>query len=138
MTLREFLSQLDTISTKDYLWVNPTDIDDYRISRYPIEGMVQVDNLARLSFGHQSYVDGLINFLENKKTGLDKAVLVYRGKKLVVSIEGIIEAYYSNSLDWEFEEFLEEEISKIHQQWTEQEVDLFMESLLDDLRNEEY
>lgn len=130
MSLKEYLIQLDSADSNWELYVDPNDWDNFEISTVPIEGMVKLGNLSQLSFGYQSYEEALWDFLYSHKIG-EFASFYYpgNGRTIRVKIEEFIEAYVSDELDPKLRSFLDSEIEKIHQQWSINEVELFLEDL---------
>jgi len=108
MTLVEYLSQLNTCESQWGLWVNPENLDDYRISQYCFENggiydeKVHIGSLESLSYGYQSMTEVMESYL----CGID--FVQYNGRKVKIAHNSILEAYKNDLLDEDFREFLED------------------------------
>ena len=133
MTLLSYLSQLNSADQNQYIWVNPDDINDYKISQWSLSGRVNIGSLDNLSFGFQSMTEAIKNWLDNQKIDRKKATFRYHGNKVTVAVRGIMDAYQSEALDKEFKEFLENEALDILSTWAEFEAENFINDNLPDI-----
>lgn len=138
MKLTEYLAQLNSADSQQGVWVNPENVDDYIVrpimfgyNRQDCGDYVLIGSLDRLSFGFQSQLEAIECFLndhQDKSDIYDRAVLSYNGRKVVVSIKGIIENL--DNLDDDFRSFLNLEAEAIESTWARNEADLFIEDKL--------
>lgn len=130
--LVDYLSELNTVDSTWGLYVDPNDINNYRIGQICFENgglsdnYVFVDTLDNLSFGFQSVVEILKSYLNNNRVG----EFIYKGKKSKCNVEAIIEAYFKERLDKQFHRFLEEEVNSIWNMWSIWEAEAFIEGEL--------
>ena len=131
-----FLSELNTADNTWGLYVNPNDINSYRIGQICFENgglsdnYVFVDTLDNLSFGFQSIVEILKVYLNNNN-GVGE--FIYTGKKSKCNVDAIISAYFEERLDKQFRQFLEEDINKICNMWSVWEAEAFVEEKLPEI-----
>jgi len=132
-TLRDYLKGL--ISSEDQwgLYVNPEDIDDYRIGQTMFEnggvkdGFRFVGTLDNLSCGSQSIQDAVVEYIREG---------YFAGPDLVVFKKKLIEAYNNDKqLDDDFVEFLEDKAKPIMETWAELEADFVIEQIKSELAN---
>ena len=128
MTLLSYLSSLNSADSSNYGWVNPDDINDYKVSPRDLSGRVNIGSLDNLSFGFQSMTEAIRNWLDNQKISRDKSAFQYHGNKVIVAVNQVMEAYTSELLDKEFKQFLEEEASDILEAWSEAEAENFIDN----------
>lgn len=134
-TLFEYLKNLNSSETQWGVWVNPTDLDDYRIGQYCFENggilddFVCIGSLHKLSYGFQSHYDALKEYLKENQIDFEKASITYKGKEILVSKEGILTAYGNGILDKDFEEFLDNEIEDVCNIWASLEAEAKIDEL---------
>lgn len=141
--LVDYLSKLNTVDNTWGLYVNPHDINSYRIGQICFENgglldnYVFVDTLDNLSFGFQSVVEILKSYLNNNNevgefiySRVPRDLASKKGKKSKCNVEAIIEAYFKERLDKQFHQFLEEEINIIWNMWSVWEAEAFIEGEL--------
>lgn len=79
-----------------------------------------IGSLKNLSFGFQSKRDAIKHLLS------ENDYLLYKGKKVKVSVKGTLEAWSEGVLDEEFSSFLEEEAEEIENIWGKTEAEEFV------------
>jgi hypothetical protein len=134
MRLVDYLASLNASTDQWGLYVNPTDLDDYRVEQLIfdngglLDGKVYVGTLEDLSCGYQCQVDAIKTFLEdNERFGI--AEIKYKNKLVRCKTESIIDAWSEDKLDPEFQEFLESEAEEIELEWAKNEAELKVEEL---------
>ena len=138
--LINYLSELNTSDNSWGLYVNPQNIDSYRIGQVCFENgglldkYVFVDTLDRLSFGFQSTYEILETCLSSNN-GVGE--FTYKCKKSKCDVEAIFNAYLEGKLDKNFYAFLEKEISCISNMWSTWEAENFVDEVLPDILNRE-
>ena len=116
-TFQEKLSNLNSADSQWGIWVNPDNIDDYRVGQFCFENGGLLDNkicigsLDKLSFGFQSQHDAIAHYLK------ENHLLAYKGRKVKVNKEKILQAWSDGYLDEDFSEFLEDEAKSIMEIW---------------------
>lgn len=122
MSLAAYLKNLNSAETQWSLYVNPQNIDEYRVGQNCFEngglsdGWVCVGNLESLSYGFQSTTEAIAQYLEDNKDEIE-----FNGRKVRVNRDGIMSAYSDGLLADEFQEFLETEAESIKEIWAENE-----------------
>lgn len=131
--LIDFLSELNTNDNTWGLYVDPENIDNYRIGQMCfdngglVDDYVFIGDLSSLSFGYQSTYECLESYLDSLTTkNKEKAELSYKGKKVLVNKEAIINLYFEAKLDEDFQNFLEKEINFIYEMWSLWETEIFI------------
>ena len=138
--LISYLSELNTSDNSWGLYVNPQNIDNYRIGQVCFENgglldkYVFVDTLDKLSFGSQSTYEILETYLSNNN-GIGE--FTYKGKKSKCDVEAIFNAYLEGKLDINFYAFLEKEINYISNMWSTWSAENFVDEVLPDILNRE-
>lgn len=126
-TLIDYLANLNTVNNGYSLYVNPDDIDDYRIGQDcfenggPLDEFVNVGRLDKLSFGLQNFSDAIENYLDNCG-----GKLKYKNKVVEFSKKGIVKAYSSGCLHHEFSAFLESKAEDTCKEWSCNEAELWV------------
>ena len=146
--LVDYLSELNAVDNTWGLWVDPNDINNYRIGRFCFENGGLLDNficigdLSDLSFGFQSHKEVLETILDSNTYSKDstKAELFYNEKKVLVKKESILELFFENSrlLNTDFYTFLEDSICELANIWSTGEAELFVEEQLPQLLAKDY
>jgi hypothetical protein len=130
MSLQEYLSDLNAADSQWGIWVNPDNINDYRIGQFQFENggildeKICIGSLEKLSFGFQSQHDAIKSCLEENK------FLSYKSKKVKVNKKEILQAWSDGTLDPEFSSFLEKMSQPIMQTWAEYEAEEFIDNQL--------
>jgi len=132
MSLQEYLSNLNSADSQWGIWVNPDNINDYRIGQFQFEtggildgdGKICIGSLDKLSFGFQSQHDAIKQYLEENQ------LLAYEGKKVKVNQKEILQSWSDGNLDPEFSSFLEKKSQDIMQTWAEYEAEEFVDNQL--------
>ena len=133
-TLIDYLTCLNTSDSQWGLWVNPENVDEYRIGQFIFDngglddGWVCVGRLDNLSFGFQHTSGAIKEYLDD-----NDCELTYKGRTVKVNRDGILEAYSSGNLDQEFQEFLESEAESIMGVWAEEEAWGFVHNKLPEI-----
>jgi hypothetical protein len=132
-TLKKYLATLNSSETQWGIWVNPKDLNDYRIGQRHVENggcddeKVFIGNLESLSFGFQSVGEALEILLFNDG-------ISYRGVTFTkdnCNIEGFKEAFYMKKLHPPLQEIINLLIEELHQEWAEGEADIKIMELED-------
>jgi hypothetical protein len=137
MTLVAYLSNLNTCENQWSLFVNPENVDDYRIGQDCFEngGMldakVNVASLDDVSFGFQSRSEAL-EFI------LKYADLKFKAKKINFNKQAMIEAYNEDLLGEDFKKYLDELIDEHVEINSIAEAELYVENLQDELKAGKY
>ena len=138
--LISYLSELNTLDSSWGLYVNPQNIDSYRIGQVCFENgglldkYVFVDTLDNLSFGFQSTYEILETCLSSNN-GVGE--FTYKCKKSKCDVEAISNAYLEGKLDKNFYAFLEKEISYISNLWSTWEAENFVCEVLSEILSKE-
>lgn len=134
--LASYLQSLNSAESQWGVWVNPENpTEEYRIGQYIFEngglddGWVSIGTLESLSFGYQSTIDAIKEYLEDNET----SGFEFEGKTVRYSVGGIVDAYSEDSLDDAFRTFLESEAVKIEAVWSEFEAEDFVTNNLPDI-----
>lgn len=136
--LINYLAELNTADNSWGLYVDPKNIDNYRIGQICFENGGILDNyifintLDNLSFGFQSIREILESYL-NSSNGIGE--FIYKGKKSKCNVETIINAYFEEKLDKEFHQFLKDDINSICNMWSLWEAENFVEEKLPNILN---
>lgn len=126
MSLQKFLATLNSADSQHGVWVNPDNYNDYRIGDFSWENgglppkYICIGSLENLSFGFQSKRDAIKHLLS------ENDYLLYKGKKVKISVEGTLEAYCEGNLDEDFSAFLDEKAEEIENIWAENEAEEFV------------
>ena len=126
MSLQEKLSNLDSADSQWGIWVNPDNIDDYRVGQFCFENggildeKICIGSLDRLSFGFQSQHNAIKHYLEENE------FLIYKGRKVKVNKKEILRAWSDENLDEEFAKFLESNSEDIMKIWAKYEAENFV------------
>jgi len=126
MSLQKYLSNLNSADSQWGIWINPDNIDDYRIGQFcfdnggVLDSKICVGSLDKLSFGFQSHCDAIEQYLKENQ------YLYYKGKKVKVNKEAILDIYREGTFDTDFTEFLEGEAQDIMKIWAECEAEDFV------------
>ena len=137
MKLATYLSTLNSSDNSQGIWVNPDNIDEYRIGQCQFEngglldGWDYIGSLESLSYGFQSETEALESVLEGDR-------FYFGGKHVRVNKQGIIDAYFEDNLAAEFAAALHKESEYIMSQWATDAADLKVEELQDYYQNGEY
>lgn len=142
--LVQYLSELNTSDTSWGLYLNPDNIDQYRIGQNCfdngglLDNYIFIDNLSNLSFGHQSEREALESILDFNTSSEDrcKATLTYNEKKVVVKKDKLLELYFEDKLDKDFYQFLQNQIHDLMQIWSEWEAEFFVNDTLPEIIEE--
>ncbi len=127
MSLQEYLSNLNSADSQRGIWVNPDNINDYRIGQFQLDGKICIGSLDQLSFGFQSQHDAIKQYLEENQ------LLAYEGKKVKVNQKEILQAWSDGNLDPEFSSFLEKKSQDIMQTWAEYEAEEFVNNKIPEI-----
>lgn len=133
-TLLAYLQTLNTAENQWSVWVNPDNVDEYRIGQNCFENGGLLDNwvcigsLDALSFGYQSTHDAIQHFL--KESGGE---ISYNGKRVKINAKGILDAYDCGNLDEDFQKYLEQEALVIEQLWSEIDAEFFVSNTLPEI-----
>jgi hypothetical protein len=133
-TLIDYLANLNTADNGWSLFVNPENIEEYRIGQDCFENgglddeWVKVGSLDNLSFGFQNNLEPVECYLRDCGETLD-----YKGKKVNFNRKGLLEAYSSGCLDSDFQQFLESEADDIATQWSIDEASLWVIDVLPEI-----
>jgi hypothetical protein len=135
MSLQEYLSNLNSADSQWGIWVDPDNINDYRIGQFQIEtggildgdGKICIGSLDKLSFGFQSQHDAIKQYLEENQ------LLIYKGKKVKVNKKEILQAWSDGNLDADFAKFLEQNSLNIMQVWSECEAEEFVNNKIPEI-----
>ena len=132
--LINYLSNLNTSDSQWGLWVNPENVDEYRVGQFIFEnggldgGWICAGSLDSLSCGFQSTHDAIKQYLEDNSDEIQ-----YNGRMVKVNRDGIMEAYSNGTLDQQFQEFLESEAEGIKAVWAENEAEDFVYNKLPEI-----
>lgn len=130
-TLTQFLSELDSPREDWYLYIDPNDIDDWRMGYYKFHygERIPIGPLSRISFGRQDHHEALLAVLHhqaNRPTGW----LDYKGNTVVVNVAKIVELYGKGKLDYEFESTLQELVKQTMKDWSLRGAQTFVSEVL--------
>jgi hypothetical protein len=132
-TLKEYLATLNSSETQWGIWVNPKDLNDYRIGKKHLKNggydddKVFIGNLESLSFGFQSVGEALEILLFS---GITYSGVTFT--KDNCDIEGFKKAYLSgNEFLKDFQLHVEGLVDELHQEWAEGEADIKIMELED-------
>jgi len=137
-TLINYLATLNSNETQWGIWVNPENLDEFRIGQKIHQNGGVLDNYEyigdceSLSYGFQSRQDAVKEVLENNP------ILLYQGKKVLFNKTALYEAYTNDALDADFENFLNAEAEKYEQQWALEKSQGKVYQLHDYFTGEEY
>jgi len=119
MSLKDFLSNLNSGEHNWKIWVNP-DLpeEEYRAVQEPgrIDGWVCVGSLEGLSFGFQSKKDAFLDCID----------LVMQGKARHYNPSALFDAYYNGDLPLDLSREIDREIESIHKEWSQFEAEEFV------------
>ena len=140
-TLVQYLSELNTSDNSWGLYVDPKDINNYRIGQLCFENggllddFIFIGNLYDLSFGHQSDYEALQTIFESNTNFKDKekSDILYNQKKVIVKKEGLIKAYFENRLDKSFYNYLKTQVDELTEMWSTWEAEIFIEQSLPEI-----
>jgi len=133
MSLQNYLSNLNSADSQYGIWINPDNINDYRIGQFQFEnggildGKICIGSLDQLSFGFQSQHDAIKQYLKENQ------LLAYEGKKVKVNQKEILQAWSDGNLDPEFSSFLEKKSQDIMQTWAEYEAEEFVNNKIPEI-----
>lgn len=133
MSLQEYLSNLNCADSQWGIWVDPDNVDHYRIGQCCFEtggildGKICIGSLDKLSFGFQSQHDAIKQYLEENQ------LLIYKGKKVKVNQKEILQSWSDGNLDPEFSSFLEKKSQDIMQTWAEYEAEEFVNNKIPEI-----
>lgn len=141
MDLKEYLEQLNSAETQWGIWVDPQDPkNNWRVGQFQFDNGGVMDNkvcigsLDRLSFGFQSEGDLVREIFTEGFT--------FNGYTLIdgenADAEGILEAYYTNRLDDEFQQELEAQINDLWEEESRIQAEYFVDHELPDIINDSY
>ena len=126
MSLQEYLSNLNSADSQWGIWVNPDNVDDYRIGQFCFENggildeKICIGSLDKLSFGFQSQHDAIKQYLKESE------FLSYKGRKVKVNKKGILQSWSDGILDEDFSKFLEDKSQLIMKIWAEYQAEEFV------------
>jgi hypothetical protein len=129
MTLVTYLSKLNTSENQWSLFVNPENVDDYRIGQDCFEngglddGKIKVASLDAVSFGFQSRLETLESLLNSS--------IEFKGKKVNFNKQAMIDAFSDSKLGEEFQDFLDQQIDEAAEQNSIWEAEFYVEQLPD-------
>jgi hypothetical protein len=142
LSLVDYLKNLNSSETQWGVWVNPSNVDEYRVGQFCFENggilddWVCIGTLDKLSFGLQSQSEAIASWLKENEE------FVYKNKKVRINASGLLKAWNLDILDSEFREFLEEKGEEIESEWTESEAEHFvynkLPEILEQAKGEEY
>lgn len=112
MSLVEYLSRLSSAETSWGIWVNPKNLDDFRIGQIIFPGGGKED--GKVFIGTLESLSPCVSFMEALEHVLEQRI-VYKNKIVKVNKKAVIESY--DRLDEEFRNFLEEEAQFIMEIW---------------------
>lgn len=131
MSLQEFLANNNSAETQWGVWVNPQDLEDYRIGQYVFENdgvldeKVCIGNLDKLSHERRVYCgeeDGLSGYVRDLD-GLTR----YKNKLVKFNPEALADAISNGFCNEEFEEHFrteaEEQWQEFSQEWARQKIE---------------
>ncbi|MEY2910762.1 MAG: hypothetical protein RLZZ184_71 [Cyanobacteriota bacterium] len=133
MSLQKYLSNLNSADSQWGIWVNPNNINDYRIGQFQFEnggildGKICIGSLDQLSFGYQSQLDAIKQYLEENQ------LLTFEGKKVKVNQKEILQAWSDGNLDPNFSSFLEEKSQDIMEMWASYEAEEFVNNKIPEI-----
>lgn len=139
--LISYLSELNTLDSSWGLWVDPSNIDSYRVGQMCFDngGMLDkyvfVGTLNNLSFGFQSIRDILKSYLFPNLSGIGS--FNYKGRESKCNVEMLINAYFQEILHDDFYKFLQEEVYTLYNMWSIWEAENFVECVLPEILNRE-
>jgi hypothetical protein len=126
-SLANYLQALCSADSHQGIWVNPENIDEYRIGQFVFENggikddWVCIGSLDRLSFGFQSEHDAIKSLLEEgdhpHNHSKDIRSYTYNERKTWVSVKGILNAYNEGLLNPDFLESLAKDAELIMDEW---------------------
>jgi hypothetical protein len=128
--LTDYLANLNTAENQWSLWVNPKNIEQYRIGQNCFDngglndGFVLIDSLSNLSCGFQLTPEAIEALLESGR-------IEDKSRKVLVNKKAILAAYCEGSLHEDFQEFLENESEDIKAVWARNEAELKVEEIKD-------
>jgi hypothetical protein len=138
--LRDYLANLNSAESNWGIWVDPDNLDDYRIGQKIFENgglldeKVYIGNLEELSCGNQSQLEAIENFLSNRERYLHGIAEFKYGERLVrCNTKAVLTAWSEDRLDSDFREFLESEAAEIEAEWAKNEAELKIEELQHEL-----
>ncbi len=130
MKLVEYLAQLNSCEEQWGIWVNPADLDDYRVGQCCFENgglldeKVFIGTFDQLSFGFQSTAKAIEQYAD------DLGGQIRWGDRLIrVDAKALRRAYEEGYLDPHFRAFLESEARDIELTWAENEAENKVEEL---------
>lgn len=132
MSLQKYLSNLNSADSQWGIWVDPDNVDNYRIGQFCFENggildsKICIGSLDKLSFGLQSQHDAIKHYLEENQ-------LTYKDKKVEVNPENILQAWSDGNLDEEFAEFLDNQSRHIMNIWAEYEAEDFVNNKIPEI-----
>lgn len=131
MSLLEYLTRLNSVDATWGIWVNPQNINDYRIGEIMHEngGMrdnkIFIGNLESLSFGFQSEEDALEHVLVH---GVE-----FKGRLIRCNRKAMKDAFFEKKLHPEFEQHLQQRVDLICEEWAHVEAENFIEQSIPQL-----
>jgi hypothetical protein len=135
MNLVQFLSKLNSCDRYTGIWVNPSNLDEYRVGMFELKNggldddWICIGSLERLNFREQSVAELMREVLQKNGWSLQKpdvGSFFHRGKPIRVSISATTEAFVNRKLDKDFYETLHEEVVKLKEEWSELDAEQFV------------
>jgi hypothetical protein len=129
--LKDYLATLNSSETQRGIWVNPHDLNDFRIGQYCFDNggvrddKVCIGSLDSLSCGYQSTQDILQEILECG--GVTYKEVTFNKKNC--NFTAFIEAYIEGKLATELQEQLESQIQEVHEEWSMLDADAKIDEL---------
>lgn len=133
VSLQEKLSNLNSADSQWGIWINPSNVDDYRVGQFCFENggvlddKICIGSLDKLSFGFQSQYNAVEHYLKENQ------FLAYKGRKVKVNQAGILQAWSDGYLDEDFSKFLEDEAKSIMETWAECEAEDFVNNKIPEI-----
>lgn len=141
MTLKEYLSQLNSTQNQYGIWVDPKNSDNYRIGQFIhengglIDGWVGIGSLENLSYGSQDLDEALDYILSSHRGSRNSEYteFLFNGKIVRCHRESIKRAYEHDLLAPQLAEFLRKEVETVCQIWAVEEASNFVDDILPEI-----
>lgn len=122
MSLTQYLAQLDSVESQWGIWVNPQNLEEYRIGQFLFENGGVIDNFVSIG-SMESFTEEKYNYCGSFYDYVHKhhsSNILFNGKQVRFNSKSMADAISSGLVDKDFEEALYEEYNKMCQDWSEE------------------
>jgi hypothetical protein len=123
-----YLAELNCSDNTQFVYADPDNLDNFCIGREAPSGFVGIGDLSNLSFGFQSRLEALTQWLDNADGSF-----VFKGRTVRYDRDGLINAYFEGLLGDAMFDFLTNWIDSIVSEWSLVEAEFFVSEKLPDI-----